>query len=388
MMMEEESNKNLHIVLVHGTWGRGLFRLQPIAPWCQEGSSFRRGLLNSLQQSMPNVHISVSPFNWSGANSILERAKASQELVSFLGNIKRAETVLIIAHSHGGNVAIRAVGKLDDPSRVYLCTLATPFFRLFESGREYPMSDHVIRILSVASLGFVMSNLYQEFLSGSSKAATVASLLLTLSICTIGGWKLGGSLHRLFVNPPPEFGQDPTAWQLRPKLLCEAAAFDAGVLNDQLLVLRGVDDEAAMSLAVGAMTNRILRFLYDFMVTPKVHFAFLAILLVLFFSTKESPLFSYGQFIIFGIAAFALVFPSVVRIVFGRELAFGVLRCDATYDSAPVSGRATIETLLFETKQSNRIVHAIYENPATPIAISKWASMHPALLLPSKEDAK
>jgi hypothetical protein len=116
--MNDESNRTLHIVLVHGTWGRGLLRPQPIAPWCQEGSFFRNGLLRSFQQSMPNVRLSISVFNWSGANSILERAKAAQELVTFLGNIGGGETVFIIAHSHGGNVAIRAVGKLDDPSRV------------------------------------------------------------------------------------------------------------------------------------------------------------------------------------------------------------------------------------------------------------------------------
>jgi hypothetical protein len=280
----------LDIILVHGTWGRGFFRRRSIAPWCSENSTFRNGLLRCLNDAMPSAQSSISVFNWSGANSILARAKAADELAAFLKSISSAgNSILIIAHSHGGNIAIRAVGKLDDASQVYLCTLATPFFRLFDSGREYVMSEHIFRILSVGFLSFISNGFYSKFLSGLSWWAMLTFFMLNLFVCVIGGWKLGTLAASSFV-----------------------------------------------------------------------------------FISPVSPVVTYGQYFVFGIAAFTLAAPSVIRPVFGRELAFGALRCDATYESAPDSQNATIETLPLETKHGKRIVHAVYENASAPANILRW----------------
>jgi hypothetical protein len=119
--------------------------------------------------------------------------------------------------------------------------------------------------------------------------------------------------------------------------------------------------------------GQTLRLIYNLMVTPAVQFAFLALAASSFvFISPVSPVVTYGQYFVFGIAAFTLAAPSVIRPVFGRELAFGALRCDATYESAPDSQNATIETLPLETKHGKRIVHAVYENASAPANILRW----------------
>ena len=373
----DSPSRTLQVVLVHGTWGRGLFRFRPIAQWCQEGSLFRYGLLRSFEGATPGVYPSISVFGWSGANSIIERAKAADELAVHLRTkLTENAPILIIAHSHGGNVALKAVGQLAGNRNIYVCTLATPFFRLFESSREYKMSESVFIILLSAGFSYLSNQAYSGLLAEPSKVTAAVWLLLTILLGLLISFRLASLLNKVLVNPPPKAGDHPTAWQLRPQILCEAAAFDAKALDDRLLILRGADDEAAMSLAVGAVTNRLLRFLYDVSVTPALHVGYLVVLLCTFaFTLSASPVLVHIQYAIFGTTAFALILPSVIRGVFGRDLVFGALRCDATYESAPDTDSARIETLLFGAGDK-RMIHKLYDNPATPDTIVKWMNRH------------
>jgi pimeloyl-ACP methyl ester carboxylesterase len=89
------AQRELHVVLVHGTWGRR-------SDWIAEHSYFRDELNRSFDGRV-QFHV----FKWSGWNSHLARIRAAIGLNDFL--LKRlgkidGSRVFLVAHSHGGNV--------------------------------------------------------------------------------------------------------------------------------------------------------------------------------------------------------------------------------------------------------------------------------------------
>jgi hypothetical protein len=78
------SRHQMKIILVHGTWGRGIFPyLRSMLPqrtpfWFSEGSKFRR----ELQTALSNTGIlpRTEAFIWSGANSVRHRSDAADRL--------------------------------------------------------------------------------------------------------------------------------------------------------------------------------------------------------------------------------------------------------------------------------------------------------------------
>lgn len=106
------------VTLVHGTWARN-------APWIRPDSAFLRHFVTSL----PNVH--VEPFLWSGSNSHRARCQAAIELrrhIAICVQKYPAQDHFIVAHSHGGNVALYALR--DSQTAVHVrgvACLSTPF---------------------------------------------------------------------------------------------------------------------------------------------------------------------------------------------------------------------------------------------------------------------
>jgi hypothetical protein len=132
------------IILVHGTWGRGFFARKQdseaprraLSPeqlrWFEGGSQFRRNLDIGLRSLAFDGR--VSSFPWSGSNSVHSRdcaaRRLSDVLTEFLNDPQNAP--LIIAHSHGGNIALRALEYVGaEAHRVRIITLATPFLQIF-----------------------------------------------------------------------------------------------------------------------------------------------------------------------------------------------------------------------------------------------------------------
>jgi hypothetical protein len=106
------------IHLVHGTWA-------PNAAWTRRGSRIRQAIERRFGA------VEVRPFRWGGRNSHASRMRAARALARRLtGAIERAPRShhFVIAHSHGGNVALHGLACLSDPNRVLgLITLSTPF---------------------------------------------------------------------------------------------------------------------------------------------------------------------------------------------------------------------------------------------------------------------
>jgi hypothetical protein len=154
-----EVQHQLLITLVHGTWPRGFFprlfrfkqwvrglmgRRQPWEPppfWFEEGSPF----LARLSAELHDIPHKITPLPWTGENSIFERDKTAHVLAKHL-SAEHAQhpqaTQLVIAHSHGGNIALRALRHLPKRDASQLCgaesanplvvTLATPFIEVHQ----------------------------------------------------------------------------------------------------------------------------------------------------------------------------------------------------------------------------------------------------------------
>jgi hypothetical protein len=107
------------ITLIHGTFA-------PDAPWTQDGSILRQTLQNHLDGP-----VSFSNPAWGGANSPWARQKAAQQLAGHLKNQIEAHPAashFVVAHSHGGNIALMSCCDAGVSSRLSgVVCLATPF---------------------------------------------------------------------------------------------------------------------------------------------------------------------------------------------------------------------------------------------------------------------
>src|SRR5262245_42387639 len=161
-----EVRPQLLITLVHGTWGRGFFlrrQRQSRRPlWFEEGSPF----LARISSELDDVPHKIRPLLWSGANSIYKRDETAQALAEHL-SAEHAEhpqaTQLIIAHSHGGNIALRALHHLQKRDAAQLCaeesanpfivTLATPFIEVHRA--DFGRRPFHIRMAIVTAISWL-----------------------------------------------------------------------------------------------------------------------------------------------------------------------------------------------------------------------------------------
>ena len=104
--------------------------------WFEDNSSFNVELRRELEASGVQV-VGLDRHLWSGMNSINERERAAIELAKVIEKDcleKDIPHYLLIAHSHGGNVALRSLAHLEEPAknRMLIVTLATPFLEMFQ----------------------------------------------------------------------------------------------------------------------------------------------------------------------------------------------------------------------------------------------------------------
>ena len=159
--------RKIAFVLIHGTFARG-------APWTQAGSV----LVDRLSKYFPESLI--VQFEWSGRNNFSERKIATKNLIEKCKNISgKGYKLVIVGHSHGGNIAIEALyerhGFREKILKLY--TISTPFlhkkdvnlddlYDIFES-MYLPIQafTFISTILTVGvSLGsYLFEYLYQKF---------------------------------------------------------------------------------------------------------------------------------------------------------------------------------------------------------------------------------
>ena len=115
------------ILFVHGTnlLPKFLAKSQPF-PWTDSDNP--NSLASFLRDELSSENVTVDRFPWTGGNSRSAREKGAKRLAQRLESESSREKILIVAHSHGGNIALRALQQLSDSDRVVgVVCLGTPF---------------------------------------------------------------------------------------------------------------------------------------------------------------------------------------------------------------------------------------------------------------------
>jgi hypothetical protein len=390
------------------------------ARWFEPGSEFRDQLASNLRDS--NIRFTTRILMWDGRNSIVSRNEAAVTLADEIGKLAKPapdDPIVIIAHSHGGNVALRAVhiAGPESVANLKVVTLATPFLQIYtqtsfwaerinaplEIDYSSPLGKEasafllicVAAVLGVAAAApFTVALLiYQDAIRALLQPITfidppIAAFIATVILAIFAGGKLALLAQKLVVNPQATYagawGRDeggPDGWAYRPDRLANLSFYaPPQTRKDWLLVLRGVDDEASLTLAAGSIGNRITHFILDRLL-PNI-FQLLALLATLMVGaglagwTKQSAagMIALGYGAVAFLATTILALPGLFRLVFGRELLLGTWRCEIAANSSPDSGNGVqVKTLLMRPELAKRkLRHALYMNPDVPSCIVQW----------------
>ena len=415
------------VTLVHGTWGRGFFPFNSIdhscsrdeatskRRWFESGSPFHEELARRLADV--GVEHRVRSFCWSGSNSVFARDRAATALAKMLaadlGDNPGALTV-VIGHSHGGNVALRAMEKLNvDAERLRIITLATPFLRVFvlKASENFKILQFLLTpLILISAFYFLLPLTAIVSQTAAFKALFRFSqdlyfVTFSLSFGLLTFW-LAAAILRIVVNPdfrlPGEWWLS-SRWQKRPLKISSASYYDSSTWTQpKLLVLRGIDDEASFALALGAIGARLTNILMEgigllsfTMLSRVVRFRWLGGLLlvvILAISGYLSSLFGVEPFnfitgvgLIFvvplcgvglslALLPFMLFIPGLFRASFGREFLLGAGCCNLAADSVPDIGKiADVITLPPQnTVAKFSLRHAIYAHPSCVEEAVNW----------------
>ena len=380
------------IILVHGTWGRGFFAKtqddgscedalsEGAKRWFEKGSDFRKNLEEQLESL--SLEYSIFQFHWSGANSVLARDRAAAKLADKLKTHLQDQnaTPIVIAHSHGGNVALRALSHLGEANRVRVVTLATPFLRVFV--RDPPKLDFLVWLMlwmAVAVMVAVPAMAVVVAMLSATKALAGPDMSERLTPWALGGGLLAAAvgsvfvlrwLHGIFVGSK---SKSQTGGSLAHDIQ-EAASFPPiGASGPRMLVLRGVDDEASLTLAAGSIGSR-LSSLVLLVVIPGVYLFGVALLALLDWSGvwRSELLFLV---VLYGCAFAALVclfLPGMCKSAFGREFLTTAFVCETAADSAPDTSARLDSVTLSPVAAGHRMRHCIYEHPKCVDVIVRW----------------
>ena len=234
------------VILIHGTFARG-------APWTLAASALSRALESEA---------TIVRFDWSGANSMRSRRLASEGLracVAALG-ARGFERIALVAHSHGGNIALKACESPATAARVQaIVCLATPFIaawrpraRIIRQGVRLGIVLVLLPWMLLMPSVFGLPS-YLAVVARVSVPGTVDTVALALLVTYLGvGAGLGWLLARRFADAD----RDPTLPEDLAGSICDPAAI--APLADRTLVLTSGGDEADGVLKIASALNRSL----------------------------------------------------------------------------------------------------------------------------------
>ena len=424
MRADDGSDCDLFITLVHGTWPRNVWRDVFLTPfygkwpsrsfpkslWFADGSEFRNRLTAAL--SKRGLSVRISPSLWSGANSVRERDKAAHKLVEHI-RAKQSDypgsTQVVIAHSHGGNVALRALDQLGvTGDEIFIATIATPFVEILRTKLSSAETRRIDVMVSATTSVLIpqyaidIKNTYFPALNQNVLPFDVLPFIVGLvSLVTFF------LFFRLRARNTRKVDE-----------LVGLTSLSSSVRKHPLLVLRAVDDEASLALAAATIGNRFSRLLEKSSYKIWVSLPFLAILLVVFilvllaikffvplddfmasaFMTRFLQLlqpisnFSWFEWLPalargLVLAFFAFLFsPGAFNSAYGRELLPIFQGCEINSQSAPDSidrqsefqsestptNWAMVVTLHQAEEARRGLRHGLYDDPQCAERIAGW----------------
>jgi hypothetical protein len=135
----------------------------------------------------------------------------------------------------------------------------------------------------------------------------------------------------------------------------------------RLLVIRAIDDEASLAMALGAISN--------YLTATSIAFVFyLFMWLMPIISMDILPLWALRALLAGLFALFIMLFGAfmVSRTVHGRELAVSAMECQINTQSAPDAIDLSGVITLVSHKYLKSLRHKIYEHENCAKAISDW----------------
>jgi len=214
----------ISVVFVHGTWASG-------SRWPFVEAEILR--------VFGTEHIDFHYLRWSGRNSVSARLSAAEQLAHVLETDveNRPAHRFIVAHSHGGTVALLAARQpaIRQMLAGVIC-LSTPFLL----ARRRHLSDQGY---GIAMLGAV--------LLGVASTVSLAVMLRSIALLFVGpvlGWALLHGVKR---------------WSSRVPGFLDAVRLP-DVTGLPLLIVRTPDDEASLSLAGMQGANRLAWLIWRF----------------------------------------------------------------------------------------------------------------------------
>ena len=341
------------------------------------------------------------PFLWSGANSVRERDRAARQLVEHI-RAKQSEypssTQVLIAHSHGGNVALRALDQLGvTRDEIFIATIATPFVEILRSKLSPTETERIDRFAITVGVFLspqiaVVGSYFEVGLNVLSLIGAVFPLLLMLLF------------RGLRASNPARVDE-----------LVGLTSLSPSVRKHPLLVLRAVDDEASLTLSAAAIGNRLSRLLarwsskiwrflliffgvqififfpllitigyfqigLDFMDRYQPALGFWVVLYV-----KVAIALQIGLLLVFFASLFS---PGACKSFFGRELLLNGQGCEINSQSAPDSidrqsevrsasesistTWGTVVTLHQAEEIQGHLRHGLYDDPQCAERIAGW----------------
>jgi hypothetical protein len=373
--MPEGAANQLLITLVHGTWGRGVFsnsRRQGRRPlWFEDGSPF----LALLSAELANIPHKFTRLLWSGANSIFERDKTADLLAKHV-SAEHSEhpqaTQLVIAHSHGGNIALRALHhlqKLDvcqaqgaSAPGPFFVTLATPFIEIHQA--DFGRRPGLIRFAVAAAAGFVSIVLLEAlvlFISWFFDRLDYSDTIFSISFVVVVSAVVFVSWWWIVRRAPHR--------QNQLNALEAATRLGQLVPAQRLLVIRAIDDEASLVLAAGAIINFMAA---RFMVL--VLYLYFILTFVTLYGRDWVGRYAYPS-ALFGFVILTLLMLGVLmlaRVVHGWELAKSPMECQINTQSVPDGVNLSQIVTLVSREYTGSLQHKSYEHKDCAKQIADW----------------
>jgi hypothetical protein len=163
------------VTLVHGTWAQSATWVLPDSALC--------GRLIAIW----GERLALMPLRWSGGNTVRARTRAAAHLATHIDAVGRrfpAANHYVIAHSHGGNVALYALGQRPSARISGLACLSTPFLHVRNRNLGQVSLSSISAGLFISVLVVVERLLERQFgwtedsalLAGLSTAAVLTAL--------------------------------------------------------------------------------------------------------------------------------------------------------------------------------------------------------------------
>lgn len=251
------------VTLVHGTFAKG-------AAWTKPDSILRGEIATALGEHEQNVAFDV--FEWSGRNSYKARVKAGYELADHIrrlrGRIPHCRH-FIVAHSHGGNVALLAHKHLPvELHALGVATLGTPF--LFARLRG-DLALHSMRSLereavqenqiAAAMFAFVMT-IASIAIFGNYYEDTLANAWYWACAVGLGIGYVSRPLFQKFITPHLVRGLFRISGKRAAKKLADAIAFER-MPQTHILSFSYPRDEAGLLLDSLELTTKAPTWVMD-----------------------------------------------------------------------------------------------------------------------------